>query len=216
VGPDSLHPAWSAPLPPGSLGLQVGESDLSPDAVSRQGDSVYVFAPIAPGEKQLAVQYVISGEQNVVNFPMGASAGQVNLLIEGPVGGVSGAPLALADSQVIEGRVFQRWTGTVSPGAVIRVALVGARKTPVAVLGGLVAGLAVALLLAGWRLVARSRPRPESPLPDGILASIASLDVRYLGRESEVPAHEWENYQAERARLKAQLEASLAARESSR
>jgi hypothetical protein len=64
--------------------------------------------------------------------------------------------------------------------------------------------------------VARSRPRPESPLPDRILASIASLDVCYLGRESEVPADEWENYQAERARLKAQLEASLAARESSR
>jgi hypothetical protein len=216
VGQDSLHPAWSAPLPPGSLGLQVGESDLSPDAVSRQGDSVYVFAPIAPGEKQLAVQYVIPGDQNVVTFPMGASAGQVNLLIEGPVGGVSGAPLALADSQLIERRVFQRWTGTVPAGAVIRVALVGSRKTPVAVLGGLVAGLALALLLAGWRLVARSRPRPESPLPDGLLASIASLDVRYLGRESEIPADEWESYQAERARLKAQLEASLAARESSR
>jgi hypothetical protein len=213
VGADSLQPVWSAPLPAGSLGLQVGESDLSPDAVSRQGDSVYVFAPIAPGEKQLAVQYVIPGEQNVVNFPMGTSAGQVNLLIEGPVGGVSGAPLALADSQLIEGRMFQRWSGTVSPGAVIRVALTGSRRTPVALLAGLVAGLALALLLAGWRLVARSRARPESPLPEGLLASIASLDVRYLGRESEVPVNEWETYRAERARLKAELDASLAARD---
>jgi hypothetical protein len=40
--------------------------------------------------------------------------------------------------------------------------------------------------------------------------------MRYLGRESEVPVAEWESYQTERARLKAQLEASLAARESSR
>jgi hypothetical protein len=216
VGADSVHPAWSAPLPPGSLGLQVGESDLSPDAVSRKGDSVYVFAPIAPGEKQLAVQYVISGDQNVVNFPIGASAGPVNLLIEGPVGGVSGAPLVLADSQLIEGRRFQRWTGKAPPGAVIRVTLIGSRRTPVAVLAGLVAGLALALTLAGWRLVVRSRPRRESALPDGLLASIASLDVRYLGREGEVPPEEWETYRSERARLKAELEASLAARDRSR
>jgi hypothetical protein len=216
VGADSLQPVWSAPLPAGSLGLQVGESDLSPEAVSRRGDSVYIFAPIAPGEKQLAVQYVISGERNVVNFPMGTSAGQVNLLIEGPVGGVSGAPLALADSQLIEGRRFQRWSGTVSPGAVIRVVLIGSRRTPVALLAGLVVGLALALLLAGWRLVARSRARPESPLPDGLLAGIASLDVRYLGRQSEVPADEWETYRAERARLKTELEASLAARDRNR
>jgi hypothetical protein len=213
VGGDSLRPAWSAPLPRGSLGLQVGESDLSPDAVSRRGDSVDVFAPIAPGEKQLAVQYVIPGEQSLVNFPLGASAGQVNLLIEGPTASVGGAPLTLADSQLIEGRMFQRWTGKVSPGAVIRVALAGSRRTPVSVLGGLVAGLGLALLLAGWRLVGRARSRPEASLPDGLLASIASLDVRYLGRESEVSADEWASYRAERARLKGQLEASLAARD---
>jgi hypothetical protein len=210
VGADSTRPVWGAPLPAGSLGLQVGESDLSPDAVSRRGDSVYVFAPIAPGEKQLAVQYVIPGEQHVVNFPLEAG-GQVNLLIEGPGSGVSGAPLALADSQLIEGRMFQRWTGKVPPGAAAQVTLVGSRRTPVTVLAGLVAGLALALLLAGWRLVGRARARPESALPDSLLASIASLDMRYLGRETEVPPDEWETYRSERAKLKAELEASLAA-----
>jgi hypothetical protein len=129
---------------------------------------------------------------------------------------VSGAPLTLADSQLIEGRRFQRWSGTVERGALVRVTLVGARRTPVVVLAGLVAGLAVALLLAGWLLVARSRRRSEAALPDSLLASIASLDVRYLGRESEVPTEEWETYRAERARLKAELEASLAARDRSR
>jgi hypothetical protein len=213
VGADSAQPAWSAPLPAGSLGLQLGESDLSPEAVSRRGDSVYVFAPIAPGEKQLAVQYVIPGDQNVVNFPMGAASGPLNLLIEGPIVNVRGAPLALADSQLIEGRRFQRWTGTVGQGALVRVALSGSPRTPVAVLAGLVAGLGVALVLASWLLVARSRRRPEVALPDSLLASIASLDVRYLGREGEIPTEEWENYRTERARLKAELETSLAARD---
>jgi hypothetical protein len=216
VGADSVHPAWSAPLPPGSIGLQVGESDVSPEAVSRRGDSVYVFAPIAPGEKQLAVQYVLPGDQKLLTFPLGASAGPVNLLIEGHVAGVNGVPLTLADSQLIEGRRFQRWTGTATPGARIQVALAASRPTPVKVLAGLVAGLGLALLLAGWRVLARSRRQPESALPDGLLASIASLDLRYLGRQAEVSADEWENYRSERARLKAELEASLAARDRSR
>ena len=174
---------------------------------------MFVSAPIAPGEKQLAVQYLIPGEQNTVNLPTGVATGPLNLLIEGPVLQVSGAALALADSQLIEGRRFQRWTGTVSPGAVIHVVFAGSRRPPVAVLAGLVGGLAFALALAGWRLVARSRSRPEPPQPDGLLASIASLDLRYLGRESEVPLEEWESYRAERARLKAELKASLAARD---
>jgi hypothetical protein len=216
VGADSAHAAWSAPLPPGSVGLEVGESDLSPEAVSRRGDSVHVFAPIAPGEKQLALQYVLPGEQNRVTFPVGASASSVNLLIEGPVAAVSGAPLAFADSQLIEGRMFRRWTGTVSPGARIQVALAGSRRTPVKLLAGLVAGLALALLLAGWRVLAHPRPQPTTAMPDGLLASIASLDLRYLGRQAEVTADEWENYRSERARLKAELEASLATRKRSR
>jgi hypothetical protein len=215
VGADSARPAWSAPLPAGSLGLQLGESDLSPEAVSRRGDSVYVFAPIAPGEKQLALQYAIPGDQSVVSFPMGAASGRLNLLVEGPVASVSGAPVALADSQLIEGRMFQRWTGTVPRGALVRVGLLGSRRTPLAVLAGLVGGMALALLLAGWLLVARSRARSAAAPPDILLASIAALDVRYLGREGEVPTDEWATYRAERARLKAELEASLAARDRS-
>jgi hypothetical protein len=112
--------------------------------------------------------------------------------------------------------MFQRWSGTVPRGALVRVALLGSPRTPIAVLAGLVGGLALALLLAGWLLLARSRARAEVALPDSLLASIASLDVRYLGREGEVPVEEWETYRAERARLKAQLEASLAARDLSR
>ncbi len=59
VAPDSLHPSWSGLLPAGSVGLELGESDLSPDAVSRRGDTALVVAPIAPGEKQLALQYLL-------------------------------------------------------------------------------------------------------------------------------------------------------------
>ncbi|HEU5303555.1 MAG TPA: carboxypeptidase-like regulatory domain-containing protein, partial [Gemmatimonadales bacterium] len=39
VAPDSVHPSWSGPLPSGTLGLELGEGDISPDAVSRRRDS---------------------------------------------------------------------------------------------------------------------------------------------------------------------------------
>jgi hypothetical protein len=47
--------------------------------------------------------------------------------------------------------------------------------------------------------------------PDRLLDGIAALDARYAGREADTPADEWRAYVAERARLKAELEAALAA-----
>ena len=52
-----LHPPdlVARRCPRGTGGLELGESDLSPDAVTRRGDSVMVLAPFAPGEKQLTI-----------------------------------------------------------------------------------------------------------------------------------------------------------------
>lgn len=37
VSPDDAHPSWSAPLPAGAANVQVGESDISPAAISASG-----------------------------------------------------------------------------------------------------------------------------------------------------------------------------------
>ena len=52
----------------------MGESDLSPDAVTRRGDSVLVLAPIAPGDKQLTLQYVIPRDESASIFRRGPAA----------------------------------------------------------------------------------------------------------------------------------------------
>src|SRR5690242_7214008 len=39
VAPDSAHPSWFMRLPSGSGEMRVGESELSPDAVVRAGDT---------------------------------------------------------------------------------------------------------------------------------------------------------------------------------
>ena len=215
VSPDSMHPTWSFRLPAGTGEMQVGESDLSPDAVVRQGDSVLVFAPLAPGDKQLTLEYAVTPVRGRLAFPVGPGGSPVNLLVEERGVGVGGGTLALADSQVIEGRSFRRWTGQVPPGGAVTVtwpATGGSWR----VLAALVGAVGLALALAAWRLL-RRQPAALLPAgPDRLLDAIAALDARYAGREADTPAGEWRAYEDERARLKAELHAALAAAEPSR
>jgi hypothetical protein len=208
VAPDTASPSWSAALPSGSAGLQLGESDVSPEAVVREGDSVKMFSPISPGDKQLTLEYVIPSDRTTVDFPV-AGPGPVNLLVEERTAKV-GATLALADSQLIQGRWFFRWSGRAVAGQRIRLTLPRNGRLPRALLPGLVAALALGLILAAWRIVPLRGRRAVQPAPSRLLDTLAELDARYAGRESQVPAAEWAQYREERARLKSALEAALA------
>jgi hypothetical protein len=214
VAPDTLRPSVVLPLPPGTAGLQVGESEVSTESVRRRGDSLVITAPIAPGEKQITVQYRVPPGRATVELPVQSAGQKINVLLEESGTQVSGAGMAFADSQLIQGRSFRRWTGmTPSPG-VIRIAL---PSTPRAgwLLVALVFSLGATLLGAGWYLF--SRQSRQVPLPvDDLLDAIAALDARYLGREEETPPSEWSSYLDERARLKTRLETSRAAGGASR
>ena len=71
---------------------------------------------------------------------------------------VSGPGLAEAGIETIEGRSFRRWSGDVPSNSVIRISLPGAGMAATPVIAALVAVLALALLLAAWRIM----PRPAS------------------------------------------------------
>jgi hypothetical protein len=214
VAPDSLTASWAGLLPPKSEGLELGESDVSPDAVTRRGDSVIVSAPISPGEKQLAFQYHLPAGRQTIELPVGAEPVALNVLLEEPNASASGPGLAAADSQAIEGRSFRRWTGDVPANAVIRISLPGARGSSAPVIAALVSVLALALLLAGWRILPRravaAAPPGRRDDADLLLNEVAALDARYQGREAELPPEEWARYVAHRAALKAEAAAALA------
>jgi hypothetical protein len=214
VAADSLSASWSGPLPRASEGLELGESDVSPDAVTRRGDSVIVSAPISPGEKQLAFQYHLPGGRQAIELPMGAGPVALNVLLEEPGASATGPGLAAPDSQAIEGRSFRRWTGDVPANAVIRISLPGAGGSSTPVIAALVAVLALALLLAAWRLLphrsAAAAAGASRDDADRLLNQIAGLDARYQGREAEVPAEEWAGYLRRRDALKAAAAAALA------
>jgi hypothetical protein len=214
VAPDSLGASWSAPLPPGSEGLEVGEGDVSPDAVSRRSDSVFMVAPIGPGEKQLSFQYHLPRGRTAIQIPFGREGGPVNVLLEEPGATVVAAGLTLADTQLISGRSFRRYTGTAPAGAMISVRLPGPARTPTLILAALVGAVALTLLLTGGYLLSRrpgaSEGRPLRGASEALLDRLAVLDAQYLGREAEVDPGEWAEYQANRARLKGELQAVIA------
>jgi hypothetical protein len=210
VAPDSVRPSWSGPLPHGTIGLEVGESDFSPDAVSRRDDSLILTAPLSPGDKQITVQYLVPSNRATLELPFQDSVSSVNVLTEERGARVTGGSLALADSQIIQGRAFRRWTGNVPAGGTVRVALPGVPHTPERVVALLVSVVVLVLGAAGWYRIRRRAPPARAVSPEELVDAIATLDSRYLNREGEVPAAEWSSYLAERARLKDLLEASLA------
>ena len=208
VAPDSMRPSWSGLLLRGTLGLDVGESDVSPDAVTRRGDSVFVTAPLAPGEKQITMEYLVPAGRQVLDLPFTQHVPMVNVLAEETEAVVSGGALVLADSQVLQGRSFRRWTGVVPVGSSLRVTLPGRERAPEWLLAALVTAVVGVLGGAGWYLV----KRPVVPLASSaeLLEAVAALDARYLAREAETPSDEWQFYQLERARLKGLCETALA------
>jgi len=209
IAPDTLRPSWSGAAPRGSIGLELGESDISPDAVTRRGDSVFVTAPIAPGEKQLTIQYLLPAGIEVLDLPFTQTVPMVNVLAEEKKATVAGGTLALADSQVLQGRSFRRWSGAIPAGSSLRVVLPGRERAPEWLLVALVASVVLVLSGGGWYLMRRqSEIRPASA--EDLLEALAALDARYLGGEAETSPQEWSFYTEERARLKRLLEASLA------
>ena len=215
VAADTLRPSWSGPLPQGSIGLELIEGDVSPDAVRRRHDSLIVTAPLSPGEKQITVQYLIPSNRAELELLFPDSISSVNVLAEEKEVQVAGGGIAAADSQTIEGRSFRRWTGDIPAGGILRVDLPGTRNAPRWLMALLVGLLAIVLGTVSWYHVQKLEPVAPPSSAEQLIQTIATLDVRYLGRERDTPASEWSGYQARRAQLKAQLETALAAQRES-
>jgi hypothetical protein len=130
----------------------------------------------------------------------------MSVLLEEAGARVTATGVALADSQLIEGRSFQRWSGDLPANAIVRVMLPGAGSDAGPILAAMVALLALALLAAAWRLL----PRARAVSVDRRVGEIALLDTRYQGREAETTSEEWARYLERRGKLKAELEAALA------
>lgn len=213
VAPDSGHPSWAARIPAGAFSFQAGSGDFSADALSLRGDSVLLFAPVAPGEKQVVYSYKIPAGAPV-KLPVTDSVPTFTLLLEESDRSVRGGTIARADTQQIEGRTFVRWSGAVPSGGAVSIDFpqTGGARWLLPLLVGL---LGMALVLGAARVLRRPAPSAAAPLParaEALVDALAALDARYTGREAELGDDERARYRAERARLKADLGAALADR----
>lgn len=204
---------WGTRLPQGALGFQVGQGDVSSEAIQVRHDSVVLFAPVAPGEKQLVYTYQLPAAPGTVKIPFGDSVGTLNVLLEEFDRTVKGGGVARADSQRIENRTFLQWTGPVGPGTVVSIDFPGNRTRWL--LPGLVGMMAIGLLLGLLRALGRRGLRGPGSEPATLLDALARLDARYAGREAQVGTGEWAEYQRERARLKAEVAEQLAGKKPS-
>jgi hypothetical protein len=215
VAPDTVRPSWSGPLPRGTVGLEVGQGEFSSSAVTRRGERLLFFAPLPPGEKQVVVEYLLPAGSRDTRLVLDQPIGLLNILVAEPGAEVSGLGITFADTQVIEGRTYRRWTGSGAAGTVVRLSFPGMPAALRWILPALVAIVAAAFGLAGaWAARGPARPGAAgdpAATADGLVSRLATLDAEYRGRESATPPEEWRRYQDERARLKAELTAALAA-----
>ncbi len=216
--------SWRWPLPSGIREFATGEGEFSSRAVERHGDSLALAAPLVPGARQLVVQYLLAPRTRLV-LPFGGPVPSVDILLAERDARVRTTGFAYADTQSVDGRTYRRWHGSVAAAGAVEVELPAPQSAGRGALGLLVAGLAVLLAGLGVALLRRrGAPPPLEPAPAAagaapripaaaLIESIARLDARYAGRESEVSRDEWARYATERARLRAELAAALAARE---
>lgn len=216
VAPDSVATLAIA-LPRGIGTAFVEETDLSPDAVLIRGDSLLVFAPLAPGERVVVVQYLFPAGVRRLTIPPGAAVDTVQVLLEG--GGLRlHGTLSHAGDEVVEGRGYSRWIGPWSGTDPLIIETTGVAVPPGLLLTILVAALALTLG-AGWMVLQRRRSAvPGAPLTSRLpprsaaelLDALARLDARFQAQPSAAAAEDRARYEAERTRLKTELQRALA------
>jgi hypothetical protein len=161
VSPDSATPSWSGPLPADAQAVELADSRLSqfsPDAVVFRMESVQVYAPLSPGDKELMLQYRIPGTLDRFVVPSTARD-SVFVLIEDEKGRVVRPALTAGDPETIDGRPYRRFSGVMDGATEIEVALAGAAISSQQLLVLLVGVLGAGFAALAWRALARGRSR---------------------------------------------------------
>ena len=168
VAPDTLRPTWAGSLPPVAIQFQVGQGDVSPQAVTRRRDSVAVYGPLPPRErKQLSYTYVLPATVRSVSLPIDQGTEEVDLLLEDTVAVVTTPHLDSLPVEDIAGRRFARYrTPPLAAGTTLAIAFPARGFGPEALIPFVVGVAALALAIGFWVALRRGRSRAiASPAP---------------------------------------------------
>jgi hypothetical protein len=191
----------------------VGQGEISPDAVRFDAGRAAIFAPFAPGVKQVVFTYEWPASERSLAVSLDHAAGALEVLIEGSGVSIDGA-VAREEPVSLEGRRFERFFAqNVPAGSTVRLASgpAGAGGRVRAFLLALLAAGALALGIVFGRRGARPvlAAAPAAPTgPDALAQAIAALDAVQERRPGAATVRA--DYEARRAELKARLVAALA------
>jgi len=160
VAQDTMRPTWAGAIPPLAIQFRVGQGDVSPQVVTRRGDSVAVYGPLPPGErKQLSYTYVLSATVRRVAVPIDQPTEEVDLLLEDTAAVVAAGKLDSLGMEDIGARRFARYrTPPLASGAQLAIAFTDRRFTPESMIP-LVVGLAGVVLAVAFVVALRRKPR---------------------------------------------------------
>ena len=210
-------PVWAAVLPDGAGDIRVGQSDLSEDAIRTEAGRLRVYAPLAPGIKQLSFAYRMDARAFPLSLPVDAQAGVLEVLLEEPNAIATAPGLQRVDPVTVESRTFNRFLAQdVARGGVLRIqvpsASGGARRAwLVAMLAAVTAAMILVLFRAARgarRLSPASAPISRESPSQRLAREIAELDARTEATPSVSDADR-ELYARRRAALKADLARAL-------
>lgn len=212
------RPSWSAPLPTAVQDFRLAAGEISARALVAGDGRVSLFAPLAPGVKQMSFAYSLPPSAFPLSLPVDATIGTFEVLLEDARGTVDGALLEPADTVSIDGRTFRRFLARDVPAA--SVARISLEPPPpdrrLLYVAGILTSLGLLMLLALGRTVRRpSRPAVAGwngdlgPTPEELARRIAALDATFQRRRSP-SADERGEYERQRGGLKAQLTEAIA------
>lgn len=211
-------PTFEVPLPVGVTQVTGGQGDISPDAIRADEGRVRVWAPIAPGLKQLSFSYDLPLTQTELSVTINDSVPVMEVLVEDPRGSAIGAGLTEVDPVQVEGRPFKRFLAqNVAAPTSITVSAPGQLDNPtkmrvvlvvIAVGAAMLLGLGMAFMRKGPQAFAR----PRTSDPEVLALEIAALDAAFEKIESPSEEQKAEHY-LKRAQMKGRLSAALAKRD---
>ncbi len=105
------QPVWSALLAPRASAFQVTQGDVPAAAVRFQNGRADVYAPIAPGLKQVAMTYSVPASSFPLSVPVVKETQIFEVLIEDEKGSVTAPKLKEVAPVAMEKRNFRRFVG---------------------------------------------------------------------------------------------------------
>jgi len=106
---------WQAHVVNGIGDFKVSQGDISAAAVSYANGVVSVFAPLAPGIKQLSFSYSLPAKSFPLKLPIETETGIYEILIEEKAGSVIAPHMKEMEPVTVDERNFRRFLGSDLP-----------------------------------------------------------------------------------------------------